>query len=367
MKILFFAPFPPPLHGHSLMSRIAYDGLTITDEVVKIDTTMEREFAGNKLKSLSSFSHLKRILSTLRSDLRVARRERYSLAYMAVGISFRAFMRYAPYMWWARMSSTPYVLHTHGSTFADMYRSCGWLGRAIVRSLVSRASRVIVLSESLVPTLAGVIPDERIAICHNCVEEYLFISDVELEAKLEDHTPIRLLFLSNVMRAKGIVELMDAFERLDGRYRLDIAGAIEPDEQLAECFREFCDKYSDRVTYHGRVEGDKKRDILKKSDIFVLPSKNEGQPVSILEAYAMGLAVVTDESIGGIRDIFTSNVNGITCYSESPQSIAEAIAECQREMERFTKSNCKIARESYTQSSFNSRLSNILRDCETVR
>lgn len=81
----------------------------------------------------------------------------------------------------------------------------------------------------------------------------------------------------------------------------------------------------------------------------------------------MGLAVVTDESIGGIRDIFSTNINGITCNSESPEAIAEAIVACQKEIDRFANSNCKIAKESYTQSSFNSRLSNILRDCETVR
>lgn len=360
MKVLFFAPFPPPLHGHSLMSRVAYQGLSSRCEVTKVDTTMEREFSGNKLHKLSSVRYIGQIIATLYRDVKIMISKRYSLYYMAVGISFRGFMRYAPYMLWAIASSTPYLLHTHGSTFNKMYGSQGWIKRKIIHFLASRAARIIVLSDSLKESVKDVATDS-VRVCHNCVEEYIFISDEEISNKVAGK---RLLFLSNVMYAKGIVELMDAFKLLDDSYCLDIAGEIEPDKALETLFREFCQSYPNRVTYHGGVYGEAKRDLLIKSDIFVLPSHNEGQPVSILEAYASGLAVATDESVGGIKDIFSSEDNGVSFSYSDTSSIAKAIEECSRDLDRYSRYNIATARESYTPESFSERLYNILKDCE---
>lgn len=66
------------------------------------------------------------------------------------------------------------------------------------------------------------------------------------------------------------------------------------------------------IFYHGIVDGDKKRELLKTCDIFVLLTRypNEGQPISILEAMGNGMMIVTTDH-AGISDIVQNGVNGV--------------------------------------------------------
>ena len=64
----------------------------------------------------------------------------------------------------------------------------------------------------------------------------------------------------------------------------------------------------DYVTFHGVVGGDKKRDLLKRCDVFVLLTTypNEGQPISILEAMGNGMVVVATDH-AGIPDLISQD------------------------------------------------------------
>lgn len=69
---------------------------------------------------------------------------------------------------------------------------------------------------------------------------------------------------------------------------------------------------NDFVTYYGIVNGTEKKQLLKKSDIFMLLTtyQKEGQPISILEAMGNGMAIVTTNH-AGIPDIVENNRNGV--------------------------------------------------------
>ena len=64
------------------------------------------------------------------------------------------------------------------------------------------------------------------------------------------------------------------------------------------------------IFYHGIVEGRTKKNLFHNAHLFVLPTKLlEGQPLSILEAYASGCCVLTTQK-PGIMDIFQNFKNG---------------------------------------------------------
>ena len=69
-----------------------------------------------------------------------------------------------------------------------------------------------------------------------------------------------------------------------------------------------------------QVEGEEKRNLLKQSHIFCLPTfhKFEGQPISILEAYASGCIVLTTAN-GGINEIFKNGTNGFLVNMDKPE------------------------------------------------
>ncbi len=61
-----------------------------------------------------------------------------------------------------------------------------------------------------------------------------------------------------------------------------------------------------RVCFHGYVKNENIPEVLRKMDVFVLPSINEGLPVSILEAMACGIPVLSSDSGGGTRYLLGS-------------------------------------------------------------
>jgi len=64
--------------------------------------------------------------------------------------------------------------------------------------------------------------------------------------------------------------------------------------------------------------------LLAGMDIFVLPSRREGFPVSIIEAMAGGRAVVATD-VGGVREILEDGADGIVVPPEDDASLASAI------------------------------------------
>lgn len=63
-------------------------------------------------------------------------------------------------------------------------------------------------------------------------------------------------------------------------------------------------------------------ELLNKSDVFVLPSRYEGLPVSILEAMASKLPIIAS-NISGANDLITTEENGILFESENYEKLAE--------------------------------------------
>lgn len=65
-------------------------------------------------------------------------------------------------------------------------------------------------------------------------------------------------------------------------------------------------------------------DILNAADIFTLPSKYEGNPMSVMEAMATGLPVVAS-AVGGIPELVEESVSGFLTPSEDHKSLVAAL------------------------------------------
>jgi glycosyltransferase involved in cell wall biosynthesis len=77
------------------------------------------------------------------------------------------------------------------------------------------------------------------------------------------------------------------------------------------------------VTFTGFLIKEEYHKLLNSVDVFVLPSRSEGFPISILEAMALGKPVIVS-SCGGIREMVSDSRNGILVEPHSEQ-IASAI------------------------------------------
>ena len=64
--------------------------------------------------------------------------------------------------------------------------------------------------------------------------------------------------------------------------------------------------------------------FLSEIDVFVLPSRSEGLPLSLVEAIAAGLPVIATD-VGGVRKVIETTQSGWVCASNDPQSMMEAM------------------------------------------
>jgi glycosyltransferase involved in cell wall biosynthesis len=172
--------------------------------------------------------------------------------------------------------------------------------------LISRFTKGIVLSNSLKSNLTPFIDSSKIFVLPNFAEDYL------VSQKLKVNTDqLRIIFLSNLMKEKGILILLDALHALEKnkiKYVAKIAGNIDVDS-----YQEIISKVKrlEKTTYLGVVEGDRKKELLNWGNVFVLPTfyKIEGQPISIIEAMATKNVIITTAH-SGIPDIVSENKNG---------------------------------------------------------
>lgn len=78
----------------------------------------------------------------------------------------------------------------------------------------------------------------------------------------------------------------------------------------------------DRVRFMG-VRADIPQ-ILNASDIFVLSSRYEGNPMSVMEAMAAGLPVIST-AVGGVPELVEDSISGILVPPEDPMALSQAI------------------------------------------
>lgn len=137
--------------------------------------------------------------------------------------------------------------------------------------------------------------------------------------------PTRFLYVGRLLRSKGIYEYVEAARRvreIRGPVQFDVLGWIDAnpesvsEAELAEWKRE------NVINYLGSV--DDVRPYLAAVHVLVLPSYREGTPRSVLEAMAMGRAVITTD-VPGCRETVVSGESGILVPARDPDSLAAAM------------------------------------------
>jgi glycosyltransferase involved in cell wall biosynthesis len=103
--------------------------------------------------------------------------------------------------------------------------------------------------------------------------------------------PLRVLFVGNDVRRKGLDRLIEAIGRLDGEAVLDVVSGDEVEEREA-------------IRVHRGVEArsERLRELYAKADVFALPTRADAVPWAVLEAMAAGLPVIASR-VGAIEEM----------------------------------------------------------------
>jgi glycosyltransferase involved in cell wall biosynthesis len=221
------------------------------------------------------------------------------------------------------------AVHLHGGPgLREVLSPTNPIRRRLNAFFYRRIGAVIVLADRFKSIFDGVSRQDRVRVVPNFAPESLRLDEATIVAKFSHAAPLRLLFLTNLLPGKGHAELVEAYRSLaqdvQEAVRLDFAGDFEADADKAAFLSSISDLPS--VTYHGVATGEAKSKLFREAHIFCLPTyyRYEGQPISILEAYASGCVVMTTDH-SGIPDIFEAGRNGFLVAKQSSNDIRDAI------------------------------------------
>ncbi len=193
-----------------------------------------------------------------------------------------------------------------------------WLFRAVYR----KADVSIVLAESFREDLIA------LGFCGSAIEvtKTTYESHAVMMPTDRGQERPRFLFLSRILEAKGIGELMLAARLLKRRghdFELVVVGP-EAREGLIERYRREVAEagLTDQITFRGARMGREKWEAFADADVFVLPSWTEGCPTCVVEALGAGLFVICTD-VGALPEVIHEGGNGSFVRCRDPEDLAD--------------------------------------------
>jgi len=356
MKVLLIGPFPLPLDGCSFANEILYQNL---DERNVLKDRINTNTAIVSSKQGYSFS-LQKAFSFIRKYTHIYKVFNCDIVYVTPGQTFFGIMKYSPFLWLCQLLSKPYIIHVHGNYLGEEYKRLSGIKKNVFKRLISKAAAGIVLSKSLIKNFKSLLPNEKVFIVENFVSNALYH-----QKAIKKTDKLRVIYLSNLIKEKGIIDLLDALIILDSNaveFDAVLAGAIDAANEQAITVR--LEKLKGKITYLGVVSGNSKTEVLWNANVFVLPTyyPMEGQPIALLEGLATGNVIVTTKH-SGIPDIIDES-NGFFVPVQSPESIATCLKKISNNLQdsinTFSQYNIKYAAEKFTEEKFTNKVLGIM-------
>jgi glycosyltransferase involved in cell wall biosynthesis len=194
--------------------------------------------------------------------------------------------------WIARRTGLPYVLTAHGSDVPGYNPH-----RLRLAHLVSA------------PLWHGVTRDAALIVCPSrSIEELVHARNARLPTtiipygfetgryRLDRPRAAKILAVSRLLKRKGVQDLLAAVTDTPLPFEVHVVG----DGPYLETLRRQAEGSATPVIFHGWLDNRSSEltTLFETSQIFVLPSSAENFPVSLMEAMAAGLAVVTSRGTG---------------------------------------------------------------------
>ena len=235
---------------------------------------------------------------------------------------------------------------------AESLSTMGSIGRWLSRRLMAaqqmalrRADRVVAISDEIALRLRELAyPETRIARIPNAIDLSRFTPSSPHERQLlrtrlglpDDRTIV--LYVGRLSRSKGVMMLVQTLpELLAAHPDLYLVLVGSGRESWDNCEQELSAYLrTQRLDAHVALPGhsDRVHEYLQAADLYVSPSDYEGFGLTIVEALACALPVVTT-AVGVATQIVRNEWNGFLCPPRDPPALRAAIELALRERHRW--------------------------------
>ena len=316
MKVIINSPSLDPKVNVSGISSVTQFIISNNKEVDYIHFEVGRK----DTESQGAISRVKRILRNKKEWEQLLKQNKDAVVHYNIPLMKAAIIRDYMLIKVAHDLGMHIVLHIHGGNYIKE-RNRPWYIKRLLNKIFSLGKNVIVLGEEEKTILEEDFNLKNVISLPNCID----LTEAKgFNRNIADKEILDILYIGRIEPNKGIDYTFEACKALKSegiRFHLNFAGKEETEGQYIPKFKE---EFGEDFTFHGIVSGKKKTDVLKKCDIFLLPSFYEGLPMSLLETMSFGQVPVVTQ-VGSIPTVVTDKENGVFINVKNSTDIVTAI------------------------------------------
>lgn len=233
---------------------------------------------------------------------------------------FKTKQMYGSWIPWINsiFSKKPYVFRT-GFDYLYFHLQKG--GSKLTYQVLKNIIKYVIRRAEIVLVSSIQDKDRMQEYCKNCKTDIIVTPNWVDMNKFRNFNKLKaknkILFVGRLSEQKNLHLLIDSISDLD--IELDIVG----DGELRDSLKKYAEKTSVKVNFLGRFSNDELANLYNSYSIYILVSKYEGNPKTLLEAMSCELAVIGTNVIG-IKEIIDDGVNGLI-VEEDTKSVRNAI------------------------------------------
>lgn len=255
------------------------------------------------------------------------------------------------------------ILHIHGAQYIGFFNEISEKKQNRVAEILKKSDMVVALSQDWKEKF-----DQTFGLT-NCFVLENGIDMERLAPAIQDPVVHQEAFvtLGRLGQRKGtydLVEAIDIARKAVPNIKCYLAGDGDI-EKVKELVR--AKHLEQNIDVVGWVNFDKKLELLKSVSTVVLPSYDEGLPMSILEGMACGKAIIST-TVGAIPEVINEE-NGILVSAGDTKALSVAIIKCctnESLMKNFSAKNRKKAKEKYSVKHMHKKLATLYHNLEEI-
>lgn len=246
------------------------------------------------------------------------------------------------------------INHLHGADFLSFRKKMPAPFQWLIDKAYSRINCSIVLSKEMKGQYSR-YPNMDIKVIPNFYDP-TEVFTFETKERKAPNQHLNVLYLSNIMCSKGILDLIQACELYAAtgrRIKLKIAGSPVGDHLMSASQIEAAvnSRLSDFISLEGVVVGHQKAKLLNWAHVLCLPTyyPTEAQPISLIEGLAAGCYLISTRQ-GFIESIYNEQ-SGCFVDAMSPESICSALIRATSlgiEFDLISNRNSAVARDKFS-------------------
>lgn len=322
-KILFILHLPPPIHGAAMVGKWIHDSEKINEQFDcrYINLTAAANLSDIGKIGIGKVFNFSRMMTRIRRTVKVFKPD---LVYVTPNAAGGAFYKDFMVVNMLKRMGCRVLCHYHnkGVRRRQIHSFDDQLYRSFFKDI-----KVLLIVPQLYDDMKKYLRIRDTYFCPNGIPELL---STEIEAKRNNEVP-EILYLSNLLISKGIIDLLDALYLLRGegyKFHCTVVGA-EAAAMNGESLKEEIDSrhLQNMVEYVGPKYGKDKDSYLRNADMLAFPSYYPKETFGLvnLEAMEYKLPVISTNE-GGIPYVVKDGETGLICPSRNPIALSQALA-----------------------------------------